>query len=411
MVRLTVYSFATLMDVVLSAVLFVCMVRLADMRASAQAVASMMLIWAAVYMVSSLAAGHVVTRRNAAWILIASCAATILLAAGFLAFPERRAMYGLMALQGGTTAFFFAPFQVFMKLVDQGQNKSVAHSTGLYTFSWSMGYAIGPFVAGYLFAHLGWQTCHVFNGIVAAAIAIGVYRLKHHADVQPSSQPGDDQTRGAPATAPGPVAIPTADAAPAGMPDLAWMAWVFGGIGCVIVAVIRSIFPSSGAAYNISKPDQGSILCIFSAVQAVVGLSLGRGGHWVYRPLPILGFSLFGITGLALFGIARGPGLFFAAAALVGVYSGSFYFYFVYHSLVHPERSARYVSINESIVGLASIVGPLVGGYVADRFELSTPYLGAMGLLAIGVLVQAAIHRHHTRQAALGPASLLPADS
>ncbi len=394
MVRLVVYLCATLMDVILSAALFVCMVRMADMGRSAQAVASIMLLWAGVYMVASLMAGHVVSPRNAAWILIASALFNVMLAAAFLLIPGTRAMYALMAAQGFSTAFFFAPFQVFMKLVDQGRNKAVAHSTGLYTFSWSSGYALGPFVAGYLFQHTGWRACYVFNGFVAALIAVGIYCLKHHTDVAPSPRPAEDDR-------PAPAADPSA----AALPDLAWMSWVFGGTGCLVMAVIRSIFPSSGAAYAVSKVDQGRILFVLAAVQACVGLALSRGRRWMYNPVPILIFGTVGVAGLALFGIARTPAVFYAAAALVGIYSGSFYFYFVFHSLVHAHRSARYVSINEAVVGLMGIVGPLAAGHLADRYRLDTPYLTATALLAVAILVQTYIHHHQARRAVVRAAT------
>jgi MFS family permease len=388
MIRFFVYSFATLMDVILAAVLFVCMVRLADMKASALAVAAIMPVWAVVYMVSSLTAGRLVTPRNAAWILIACCIATVLLAAGFLLLPGVTAMYALMAFQGIATAFFFTPFQVFMKRVDQGRNKGVTHSTGLYTFSWSMGYALGPFIAGYLWQVAGWQACHVFNAIAAAGIAIGVYLLKHHADVAPA-RPSDRAN-----------ASSSADASEdyTTMPDWAWMAWTFSGIGCAIASLIRSLFPSCGAEYAISKPDQGTVFFLLSATQAVTGLCLGRGRTWMYRPKPILAFGLLGLIGLGLFAAARTPGQFYAAAVCFGLYSGSFYFYFVFHSLVHPTRTARYISINETVVGLAAILGPFLGGALADRVNLSAPYLAAMAVLAMALPVQAYIHFRHTRR-------------
>ena len=61
-----------------------------------------------------------------------------------------------------------------------------------------------------------------------------------------------------------------------GAPDLAWMAWVFGGIGCMTVAVLRSIFPSTAAAYHIPENQQGTVFFVFCAVQALTGLALSR---------------------------------------------------------------------------------------------------------------------------------------
>ncbi len=390
MVRVIVYSFACAMDIVLSAVLFVCMVRMAEMRASATAVAAFMPMWAAVYMVSSLLAGHVVTGRNAGWILIGTCAATVLLAGGYAVTSTTWVMYGLTALQGVATGFFFTPFQVFMKQVDAGKNKGICRSTGLYTFAWSSGYALGPFIAGLLWEHGGWRGCHLFNGVVAAAIAVGVLLLKHHAHVA------------APATAEGETPETAADYS--AMPDLAWMSWVFGGAGCFAVALIRSVFPTSGATLEISKPAQGTVLFVLSAVQALVGLALSRGRWWMYRPRPVLLFGLFGVAGLALFAAGHHPsvaahatGVFSLAGACFGVYSGSFFFYFVFHSLVHPTRSGRYVSINEAVVGMTSIVGPFFGGWMADRFRPAAPYAAGLVLVLTAVAVQAAVHRSQRR--------------
>jgi MFS family permease len=377
MVRLAVYSFAAVMDVILSSAIFVCMVRLADMKASALVVASLMPVWAFAYMVSSLVAGGLVTRRNAGWILIGSCVVSVALSAGYILVPGVKAMYVLGAIQGCATAFFFTPFQYFMKLLDANQDKSITHSTGLYTFSWSMGYAFGPFIAGFLWQNVSWQSCHVFNGILAVLMSIGILRLKHLTESAPD-RPADEP----------PVVDEYAD-----MPDLAWMAWVFGGLGCAIMALIRSLFPSSAAAFGISKPGQGTALLVLSTVQALVGLGLGRGRWWMYRPLPIILFGVCGMAGLGLFAVAGSTLSFCLAAACFGIYSGSFFFYFVFHSLVHPTRAARYVSVNEAIVGLTSIVGPFIGGALADHFGLAVPYLAALVALAVAVQVQAAIHR------------------
>ncbi len=384
MTRFAVYSFAALMDVVLSAVLFVCMVRTADMGASARAVAALMSVWAASYMITSLMAGRLVTRRSAAWMLIGSCLATVFVAIAFITIPGRGAMYVLMVVQGVVAAMFFPPFQVFMKYVDQGRNLGVCQSAGVYTCSWSLGFALGPFIAGILWTHAGWQGTHMVNIAICVVMAIGIFLLKHHAHVDPESVNGDASGGEA-----------SADAY-AAMPDLAWMAWVFGGIGCMMISLIRSVFPSSGEAWSIAKADQGVVMCIMSLVQAMVGLALARSRIWMYRPLPVLGFGLFGIGGLLLFGIAQTSGTFSLAAACFGVYSGSFYFYFVFHSLVHPTRSGRYVALNEAVVGLASILGPTLGGELGDRLGLGAAYMIPMALLGVAIVTQSLIHARYS---------------
>jgi MFS family permease len=392
MTRLAVYSFATLMDAILSGVLFVCTVRMAEMKASAVAVAALIPVWAVPYTLSSLAAGKRVNRRNAGWILIGACLASACLSAGYMASSATAAMYVLTALLGVATAFFFTPFQVFMKLVDEHHNKGVNHSTGLYTFSWSIGYALGPFMAGCLWQLTGWRGCHAVNGVTALLMVVGIYRLKRFGETAPVPEEAEEAST---------------DRYEA-MPDLAWMAWVFSGIGCAVMSVIRSVFPSLAESNAISKPGQGTVFLVLCGVQAFVGLGLGRGRWWMYRPLPILVFGLFGVAGLGLFAAGSSPGLYCLAAACFGVYSGSFYFYFVFHSLIHPTRAARYVSINEAVVGVTSVVGPLIGGALADRFGLSTPYLAASAALAVAVAAQTLIHRAGTRPSPGAPPLPLP---
>lgn len=382
MVRLAIYSFALMMDTILSSVFFVCMVRLADMQASALAVASFMSVWAIAYMIASLTAGGLVTKHNAGWILVGSCVVSTIVSAGYVLIPGMAAMYLLGIVQGCATAFFFTPFQFFMKLLDENQKKSITHSTGLYTFSWSMGFALGPFIAGFLWVHFGWQSCHLVNGLLAVIMACGILRLKRFAEAAPTIQAAET-----------PVADRYAD-----MPDLAWMAWVFSGLGCAIMALVRSVFPSSAADFDISKPGQGTTLLILSATQALVGLSLGRGKMWMYKPIPIALFGLCGLAGLALFAAADSTLPFYLAAACFGVYSGAFYFYFVFHSLVHPTRAARYVSVNEAIVGLTSIGGPFVGGAIGDQFGLAAPYLAAMVVLATAIPLQAVWHNRSRQE-------------
>jgi len=189
------------------------------------------------------------------------------------------------------------------------------------------------------------------------------------------------------------------------MPDLAWMGWVFSGLGCLAARLILGVFPSSGAAHHVSKIEQGLALFILSAVQAFVGLGLGRFRWWMYRPGPIFAAGLFGIAGLTIFSLARSAGLFYVAAACFGIYSGMFFFYLVFHSLVHPERSGRYIAVNEATVGLMSLAGPFLGGRIADAYSLRASYLIVAGLLLAAVSAQSAIHAAYRRRRSVLPAT------
>lgn len=381
MTNLLIYLFPAAMDLVLSGVLFMTTVWAAQRGASASTVANLITVWAVVYMLTSLAAGRIVTRRNAAALIVGSCVLAAAISVAFMSCDDLSPMYLLVAIEGIAMAAFFTPFQVFMKIVGESRQRSINRSVGLYTLSWSLGFALGPFVAGLLWETIGWRGCHAVSATVALLVAVGACLLKHHAHaVPPVSGASEDE-----------VVLPVKTDEYAGLPDLAWMGWIFSGTGCIAVTVIRGLFPSSGALCDLPKAEMGIVLFILSFTQAIVGLALGRGRYWMYRPLPVLMFGLCGIASLCLFAVANTFFAFTLAAACFGLYSGAFFFFLVFHSLVHPEKSARHVSINEAVVGLTAIIGPLVSGLIADHYRLRTSYLLTGGMIFVAVAVQACL--------------------
>ena len=102
----------------------------------------------------------------------------------------------------------------------------------------------------------------------------------------------------------------------------------------------------------------------------------------MFRPMPAMGFAAFGLVSMAGFSVSLLPAIdgvqvlavplrmlcLYASAACYGVFSGSFFFGLVFHSLVHPQRSARYVAINEMVIGICGVAGPVMAGMLADKF-------------------------------------------
>ena len=410
MTRFLIYLFPAMMDLVLGCVFFVCTRRAAGAGFSATASSAVLATWALAYMLISLVAGRLVTPRNAAGLLMGSCAATAAIAAGFILIPDMSGVYPLIALQAAASAFFFVPFQVFMRAVERGRPQGVVRSTALYTFAWSIGMAAGPFVAGYVWSVSDWWVCHVINGVLAVATGAGVILLKHHAHPLAAGVGGGEGCLPEHTVRPvdaKPQAVERAVAAAGGaadegaagqdadyakMPDLAWLGWVASGAGCLTVSLIRSVFIMTGHKFELGERVEGSTLAILSAVQALVGLAMIFGRTWMYRPSRLAMFGAAGVASLILFAIGHSAGSFYLAAALYGVYSGGFFFYLVFHALVHPSRSARYVAVNEAVVGITGVAGPLAGGAVMDGLGMGAPYLLSAALVALAVSVQVVVH-------------------
>jgi MFS family permease len=204
---------------------------------------------------------------------------------------------------------------------------------------------------------------------------IGVYLLKKLAVTAP----------------PPPLAEPGESASPlctgldySQKPDLAWMGWVAAGTGILVLSFIRGVFPvRAETTLHLTQSLQGLLFFLLSLVQAFTGLFLCRSRVWMYGRGGLLAFGLAGILGSLALGFARTPLMLAIGAILFGLYAGGFFFYMVFHALIHPGRSARYVAINETVVGLASLTGAILGGGIADRFGFGSLYiLGAALILA-----------------------------
>ena len=396
MKRFLIYLFPAMMDMVVGSAFFVGPVRMAKSGASGTAVTSVITVWAVTYMVVCQLVGRLVTPRNAAWMLVGSSLSLTGCAGAFILIPQVEALYVLMALMGAATAFFFAPFQIFMKAVEQNRPQGLTRSIALYTFSWSTGMACGPFVAGYVLEMAGWQWCHAINAVLAVATAVGVLCLRHYAHDH-SAAPAQTAEAEDPSRAPADAGSGRSEPAGeyASMPDLAWLGWVCAGVGCMIVMMVKPVVPLTGRELGIPEREQGTVLALLSVAQAIVGLCLVRSRTWMYRALPVGIFGLFGLSGMLLFGSADQVVTLYVGAICFGIYSGSFYFYFVFHSLVHPSRSERYIGANESLVGMVGILGPLAGGLLADYVSTSSTYLFAAALVGAAVLLQVVVHCRH----------------
>lgn len=374
MARFMIYLFPLLIDMILSTLFFVCCLRMAESGASALAVSMVCTAWALTYSITSFFSGKVVTLGNAVHFAAASCFALAVLSGLFIVIPALQLQYVFMVVSGVAIAFFFTPFQVFMKAVMGQTSCGLGASIGLYTAAWSSGLALGPFVSGYLWQSFNWQSCHLVNALLALSCAFGLYLLKNYASSTPVLTAGREPYNYS------------------RQPDFALIGWICGGICCLVVALLRGVYPTLATTLAVSKSDQGIMFAIMFGTQAATGLALCAFRLWMYHRLPIVIMSLAGMSGLLLFALGKNATAFFAAALLVGIYSGMSSCYIVFHALVHPSRSTRNVSINEAVVGLAGIIGPMAGGWLADLSGLASPFLISALLVGVAIAIQWRAH-------------------
>lgn len=394
---LIIYILPAIADLVLSQFFFTNAIRLSQQGASASVVANTMTVWSLVYLLFCPLLGRYVTAANASRLMVASMAGLSSIGLLFTVVPGIAGVYILMAIAGIFTALFFLPFQVFMKAVDSANNKPLTYSTGLYTFAWSMGFATGPFISGILMelgtnspggADMGWKYACYFAAGMSALCAAAIFFLRdlaNNARTQPSAVESSKPI-------PAPVDY-------ARQPDLAWLGWVSAGVGVAVITFIRAVFPVRGEnLLHLTHSFQGLLFFLVSTAQGLTGLALCRSRFWMYRPTSISAFGILGIVGALIFGFGESPLMLCTGAVLFGIYAGSFFFYLVFHALVHPHRSSHYVAINESVVGICSMLGAMVAGFMADRFGFGALYTTGAAMIFMALVLQGIIHRRHPLQ-------------
>lgn len=386
-----IYLVPALVDLVLSLVIFVGTLRVARLGGDATHAGSVLAVWSLVYVVACPLIGRLVTSRNAHRLVLAGCL-LFALTCGLLALAATfLPMLLLVGVIGLASALFFVSFQILMKDFDAAGGRPLSYSVGLYTFSWSAGFAVGPLVAGLLMqlgtpataeaTGNGWRYAFGFGAVVALTLTAALAAAFRN------------RARQVPMAPPAPIVSAQSSSATA-IPDLAWLGWISAAAGFVALAINRTVF-ASRAVSELQLTDSfiGAIFFTFSMAQALTGLALFRSRSWMYRPLPVAALALPGILGLLAFGFGHHPALLVAGGALFGIYSGGFCFYFVYHSLVHPTRAEKYIAVNETVVGLASFAGPLLGGLLADAWGVRYPFLAAAGLTLLVTALQIGVHR------------------
>lgn len=389
-----IYVLPAVADMIASQLFFINAVRLARMGASASVVANTITTWSIVYLLTCPLIGRILTPANAGRLCVLSMAMNTVLTLLAPFITGILGIYCFMAVAGVATALFFVPFQIFMKAVDGLDNKSIAYSTGMYTFSWSVGFGCGPFVSGLLMElgtpqRPGWIYACWFAAGASALTGVGGYVLKRL--IMNAPRP-PDVSRAEPVT-------PPVDYS--GLPDLAWLGWISAGTGILALTFFRGIFPSlAESTLHLSQSFQGFLFFLLSLTQALMGLLLCRSRFWMYRMSGVLAMGLAGIGGSLLFGLSSNPMALGLGALLFGLYSGGFFFYLVFHALAHKRNSGRYVAINEMVVGVSSLAGAMGGGWIADRFGFGVLYTLGAALIAATLAFQAIALRQLRRRLA-----------
>ena len=322
----------------------------------------------------------ILNERNAGRLVVAGGIIMALTSILFRLFGNLYAQLVWMGLFGIAFCLYCAPFQLFMKCVERNASSGVARAAGRYTAAWSLGFATGPVVFAMLEPETGYIVCAI-AGLLIAAIVIPADAARRKAELLPetgSCNGGDGEKQD--------------------VPDFAAVGWIVGGVGLLTVCMLRSMWQPYGKELGIPDKSIAYVLSLISYVQGFVALALTRSKNWMFRTIPVALMGLAGVVSMACFRFGSSVNIFYIAAAVYGIYSGCYYFVFVYYSLIHPVKAARNAVINEIIVGGLGIPAPVVIGIIAQRTGIPPvfTFFTFMALLAVIIHITAVMRLHRT---------------
>lgn len=381
MLRFLIFLFPALVDVFIGTLIFITTVRLVDSGESAFVSTLPTVLWASGHSLFSFFVGKINNPHRAPLLITSGCGVMALgaLLLIFLNDPSMQLYWALVIGLG--SALFFCSFQVFMKTSDKDVHAGVARSTAIYGFAWSSGIASGPFIAsfvwGYMYPESGWKYCYWISIVFILCVAAATWPLKRYIERLHKLPPEPEIAK----------TKPKVDYSK--LPDLVWLGWLTAGVGCLTISLIRTLFPYKAEILNVSKQELGYIMALVAYSQGFFSLFLVRSRYWMYKVVPIILFSLCGVIGMVLFWCGTSTWVFYVGAFIFGIYSSAFFFYLVFHSLVHPEKSGKYVSWNEVVVGVTGIVAPMAGGFLIDQTgNRNLPFIIAAILIISVIAVQ-----------------------
>jgi len=337
------------------------------------------ILYQAAYMVSSLVSGHMITRRNARGLLLAStfvcgassvaamCSKTFLpLAAGLLVF-------------GISVAWFFNSFQAFMR--GEGAVGSLKTSVALYTLSWCLGAALGTVTAGWLYQR-GLSALIAAVLLVTAAMAVLLARpVRQPAEGHPDDEPVEHGQR---------PEYPVSSAYIA----VGWL-MIF-----TVTFVQRPLFtflPPLFASQGVSSLWASLPLFTHMAVSALFGLTLFRFRDTLYRKTPFFIIQCGAVAALCAMWLWPTYWMCFAMLCLLGLYAGYVYYCAVYYASNSGRRTFN-IGVNEALVGFGSVAGIALGDAWMRRSGSATElYLVCAAGLAVSLIAQMVLACTHNQ--------------
>jgi len=324
-----------------------------------------------IYSSGVIATGRLSDRFNRRSIIISGC---LLFITVYLTLPFLRELSHVFFIYvfGAVSMSLFWP--TIQSWLSQGLNKrNLVRSLTSFNVCWSAGLAIGFISAGFLFS--ADQKAPFFFGAFLMVIVILLL----------IRQPVISEIRDDPVKK---LFLETKKSRPQSAGKFLTIAWCANFASWYVVGLVRNLFPKLGIDLGYSSAAIGFFAFLMFLTQTMMFFLLGRTHKWHYRILPLIVLQVVAITALLVLVFYSKTVYFIIAMLCLGLCSGMTYFSSIFYSLYGFIDKGKKSGIHESFIGAGSLFGPLFGGIAAHNFGVRAPYLSAVLVLAVAIIIE-----------------------
>ncbi len=376
----TVYLPVLLLDLAYSSILTNTSFYTSYLGLSSTFLGVLMAVTTAFFVVLAIPFGRLSDRIERRYVLYAAC---LVLGAVSIGLPRCRNSLHLMLIFPGigiSMALFWPAYEAW--LAEREGGGKLIHRVMLFNLFWSIGITLGPALSSYLYGDADpFKPFYLAGAMVLLTLGTIIANNWQTSDV-PKTDTAPEITEEPTETLypPQPVRINYLNIARCAN----FTSWF-------TLGVLRRLAPKLTKEMGMAPSTFGNLMLTLGGIQTLAFLVLGTGysTRWHYRFSPMLIVQMLAI--LSFFGIWRLQHtlLWTFAFGVIGVSAAFTYFSSLYYGLDRHTDKGNKSGWHEGILGLGILLGPLLGGILADsRFGTQSPYLLCVVAIVIAILVE-----------------------
>jgi len=362
-----IYLYPLFINMIVGVLIFVGPMRAAENNTSLTMISLMITSYGLGYILVSLLMGKIVKPRIAKYQIAGGTFFISLLCLILGAVNNTIWMIVIYLILPLGASLFFNAFQAYMRDVQNSNAGPLARSVTSYLASLSLGFALGPFISGWIRELSSWNIAYFFAAVMALIVALCALFFKPK-----NSTPGKESV----------------DYSYAEKPDLSLSGWAGSFTGILIISLFLTIFPKQSEILELRPYIKGLVVFLLNIVQIIYVQLYARHHNWIYKYSIAPFVHLLAVVALLSLYFARSTMGLYIGAIFLGMFSATVFFTAIFFSLSHPTKSVRYIAINETAVGLGFLLGPQLIHIRPGMTDFKFSYFVALFLVVLLIIFQ-----------------------